>query len=94
MAKNKIANGVAYVVGFGAGIAASVCAGQAFEACVPAATTEIQEVVRKVGKWGCKITAHAVVSNEVKSYCDDILTAGEMSAEMLQGMVADKQKKA
>lgn len=92
MAKNKVANGIAYVAGFGAGVAASLCFGQVFEAYVPVANTELEKVWRKVGKWGGEIVVHNVVSNSVKEYANDILTAGEQSAEMLQGMVAEKQK--
>lgn len=94
MAKNKLISGVAYVAGFGAGVCAAICAGQAFEAVVPEAANEIGNVVRKVGKFGCETVAHNVVSNAVKDYATDILSVGEMSATMVQGMVSNDKAKA
>ena len=92
--KNKILGGIAYGVGFGAGICAGICAGQVFDACVPVPAGEVQEVVHKVGKWGCRIAAHSVVSDAVQSYTSDILEAGEMSAEMLKSLTEKETKKA
>lgn len=89
---NKIISGVAYVAGFGSGIAASLCFGKVFEAYVPVANTEVEKVVRKVGKWGGEIVVHNIVSNSVKEYATDVLTAGEQSANKLKSMVEEEKK--
>ena len=92
--KIDLKKGVAYVAGFGAGVCGAICVGQAFEHVVPEATTEMMQVVRKVGKFGCETVAHNVISDAVAGYATDILSAGEASAQMIQNMVSKDEQKA
>ena len=92
--KIDLKKGIAYVAGFGAGVCGAICAGQAFERVVPEATTELMQVVRKVGKFGCETVVHNTVSDAVASYAIDILSAGEASAQTIQNMVSKDEQKA
>lgn len=90
--KIDLKKGIAYIAGFGAGVCGAICVGQAFERVVPEATTEVIQVVRKVGKFGCETVAHNVISDAVAGYATDILSAGEASAQFVQSMVSEGQK--